>query len=211
MNDPNFNSTNFNDPGIIAANAKLKKNAAAFARNRGTLAAIAGITLINIALIFFGSDWYLLFSATLPWHFMIIAMMDVPTFGYDATTIVFIALALGGVFIYFLLWLLSGRWRWIILLGTIIFALDTIYLVFLIIDLSLYDSFDAGFLLDVGFQVLIMIYLIAGTVNWIKLRGVSHEQYNQALAGENAEELTSNLNELSEGVREENDENKGDR
>lgn len=185
-------------------NAYIRQNALKFSRSRGNLLAVTLFTLINVMLAFSGSDWYLLFSATAPFHLMHLAMMDAAFFGYDAQTIIKIILSFSGVLALFLFWLLSARYRFFILIAMLLFGIDTAFLIFLIIDFSLFSSFDTAFMLDVAFQAWVMFYLISGTIAWARLRGITSEQIAEAKATVNEEAAASALNELS------NDDNKGD-
>jgi len=188
--------------------SNLRQNAVKFSRSRANLIAVTAFTLVNVLLIYFESDWYLLFSATLPWYFMLQAMMDVPIFGFDAQTIAYIVLAFSGVILYFLFWLLSGRFRWFMLIAMIFFAADTIFLAYLIMELSMFDSFDAGFILDAAFQIWIMFYLVTGTIAWAKLRGVTREQLDSVKTAIDKEEANTAIDQLSNDENKENEDNR---
>ena len=184
------------------AASRIRENAVKFSRSRGNLLAVVIFTLVNMGLVVFGSDWYLLFSATVPYLLIIFAVEEAAIFGYNAITITLIAMALIGVFLYFLFWLLSGRFRAFMLVAMIFFSIDSIVLLVLMLNLFLVGAFDFGLLLDAAFQTWIMFYLITGTVAWARLRGVTREQLQDVKNTVDNEMASSALNQMAENTNE---------
>ena len=161
--------------------ANIRDSAGKFSRARGTLAVVVLFTLVNMFLLLFGSDFYLLFSATVPFLLTWEAVDHAAFFGFDAFAITFIFLAFLGTIFYVVFWLLSGRYRVFMLVAMIFFIVDTIiFLGYLGLIFLMGYGFDFFFLLDLAIQVWIMVSLISGTIAWARLRGVTREQLEEA-------------------------------
>jgi len=188
-------------------NTNIKTNAVKFTRARGNLLLVVTFTLINILLLAFESDFYLLFSATVPMIVLEFFMEEAAISGIPVYTTIGIIIALFGVLVYFVFWLLSKRVRAFILISLIVFAIDTLLFVMLIAGAFLLDGwFEPAFLIDLAFHAWILFYLITGTVAWAKLKGVSTEQLQEAKAAISDIEATSALNEISADDAKEDDE-----
>jgi len=160
-------------------------------------------TLINVALILVDSDMFFLFSATIPYYIAGFGAVFADELGNSAWLIGGGAVALFGILLYFLCWLLSKRARAWILVALILFLIDSAFLVFLVVFLA--EGFDAFFLIDIAFQVWILFYLFIGTRAWAQLRKATPEELNAALEGISTDEEQSNnqaaSNVLQDGNR----------
>ena len=185
-------------------NANIKKNAVTFGTARNNLLLVVAFTFINIMLIAFESDFYLLFSARLPVEILLAFQSLTPELGAAASTIGMLV-ALFGVFLYFLCWLLSKRIRAFILVALIFFTTDTVLFLMLIGTLIMFGDIDFFVIVAIAFYGWILFYLITGTVAWAKLRGITPEQLEGAKTAVDNEIASTMLNQISE-----NDEDKGD-
>ncbi|MCL2376481.1 MAG: hypothetical protein FWC76_03690 [Defluviitaleaceae bacterium] len=177
--------------------AKIKKSIEKFKGARSTLLVVALFTLVNVLLVAFESDWYLLFSATIPWYLMMMGIEEAAIYGYDTVTIFFMAAAFLGVFLYLLFWLLSKRFRVFILIAMLVFVADTVLFLVILLDLLLFGGFDFFLLIDLVFHIWITASLIAGTVAWGRLLGVPREQFEAANAEAGSTDENANSSELS--------------
>ncbi len=108
-------------------------------------------TIINVAFIFMETDTMFLFSSTIPYYFALL--------GWYWESI--IELGIGIVIIVLLLglWLISKKYVVGLVLATIYFVIDTIFM------LWVYDfQFDASILIDILFHVWIIFYLVGGLI-----------------------------------------------
>ena len=124
---------------------------------RSNLLLMLVLTTINIVLMYFESDTYLLFSATVP---TFLAIFGFAWEAYGLIVIVGVILLL-----YLLCWIFSKRhYAWMIV-AAVLFAIDTIVMVYFYIG-----AFDASMILDFVIHAWVMYYLILGIVSGIKLK-----------------------------------------
>ena len=163
----------------------IKKYAVNFNRARNNLLGVVGLTLLNVLLYIFNIDLYFMFSAITPGA--ILAFFDgiAIAAGSNILWIIGIILAIAGVGIYFVFYLLSKKYRVFILVAFIFFALDTLMLLLLMVIF-----FDAGSLIDLAFHGWVWYYLILGTIAWTKLRNVTPAEAQAVL--DTVEQETAN-------------------
>jgi len=197
FNQDNQDNHGMNQPRVN--HEAIKKFAVNFARSRSNLLIVVALTTLNIFLHLSGSDFYMLFSATLPTLVTIFADIF-GGFATDAGTVgIIIAFAI--IFFYCLCWLLSKRHKVFILIAMIFFAIDTlIYLYVMFIWLG-YFGFTA--FIELAFHAWIMYYLIIGTVAWWNLKEVSNEDVASALAAANALTADAEANAALKKLQEE--------
>ena len=187
--------------------SSIKKNALTFNRARGNLLLVVAFTLINLILTISNTGWYFLFSATVP--ILILAEFQVLSSylggGYWAVGI-FLAFLIAAL--YFVFWLLSKKFRVFFLVALVVFALDTLILLFYVFFIF---EFEAGLLIDLAFSAWVLYYLIIGTKSWAKLSNVSAADMQSALdeATQEAEvaETKTALEELAPQQENNSDEN----
>lgn len=119
------------------------------------------LTLVNIILQFVGSSTLLLFSATLPYYAVMTGLYN----GYpaDITAGCVIAAVILGIF--FLCWRLSAKHPGWMAAALVLFVLDTVCM-------FAFDQFldEEGAILNIIIHVLILYYLLVGTISGFKLR-----------------------------------------
>lgn len=144
----------------------IKKYAVNFSRARSNLLLMLAFTAMNLILSFSGSDFFLLFSATLP------AIIYHATWLFNTEAMGFAA-AFAIVAIYCLFWYLSKKRRVFIVAALVFFAIDTIVLfVLLAVGFGSIDL-DPFFIIEILFPIWILYYLITGSIAWLKLKNVS--------------------------------------
>jgi len=147
-------------------------------------------TLINVVLELFESNLYFLFSATLPLLAVALGGDLAWEFYNNAFLIAGTALAFFGVALYFICWLLSKRIRAFMLVALILFAIDTIALAWLAIVFI--PEFDVFFLIELAFQVWILVSLILGTAAWAKLRRATSDEMDATVQAIAFDEVMAN-------------------
>jgi len=175
-------------------NIDFTKYALDYARTRRNLLAVVIFTLINVIMATLGTGYYFLFSATGPMLILEIFQQLSAEFGGGFLT-VGVGLALLGVFIYFLFWLLSKKHRVCILLALIIFSIDTILFLGLIAL-----EFEASLIIDLAFHAWVLYYLIIGTIAWAKLKTVSPETLQSITQEENQKIVAHEINTAVEDL-----------
>ena len=104
------------------------------AMSRGTILLVLCLTVLNLALLFAGSNTYLLFSASVPYYLTIMARgFDLAAYGSVNCGYTWAALAASAVVLalYLVCWYLSKKQNNWLMMGTVLFVLDTIFLVVL--------------------------------------------------------------------------------
>jgi len=169
----------------------IKKYAVTFARSRSNLLLVVAFTTINLFLHLTGSDFFLLFSATLP----SLALGFLDSWGPAGSGVI---VAFAAVFLYCLFWALAKRNRVFILFALVFFTIDTIvffYLLFVVIA-----QFEGMFLVEVAFHLWIMFYLVTGAIAWYKLRDVDAEAVAAAHKDATANAASKEADEAIKGL-----------
>ena len=140
---------------------------------RLNLLAVMAFTLLNIALLLFGADYYLLFSATIPYYMVFWGLLLCGKFAPEiyemlygegvaveflpgSVLVVAIVMALLITLLYLLCFFLSNHRRvaWL-KVAAVLFTLDTI-------GMLLMSGFAVNMILDLVFHVWVLYYLFAG-------------------------------------------------
>lgn len=174
---------NTNAPATSTLDAHIKRYSSA----RADLLIMIVLTVVNIVLMFFGSESMMLFSATIP-YFAVGA-------GYwegDQEVMIFgIVIAVISIALYLLCWLLSKkRYQWLIV-ATVLFTLDTAAMIYLYASSG---EIGSG-IFDIVIHALVLYYLVVGIITGKKLKALK-ENYN---LGEGIEEAESSLLTDSDG------------
>ena len=148
----------------------IKKYAASFNRARNNLLGVIGLTLLNVVLVLFNVNLHFFFSAVVP-----------SVFAGLFPGVVGIVLALVSIGIYIVFWALSKKHRVFLLVAFVVFAIDTLVLLFLVILAAGFGEFDVQMLINLAFHGWVWYYLILGTMAWVRLRNVTPEQAQAAL------------------------------
>jgi len=170
---------------------QIKKQSVIFKRSRGNLLLVVAFTVINLLLMAFGSDFYLLFSATIPSLVYGVAY----EIGLGAVGLI---LALVMVAIYLVCYLLSKKYRVFILVAMILFAVDTGF--FLVLFFNLLAYFEFMYIVELAFHAWILFYLITGTAAWAKLRKVTASEMEAAKEAVANEEAKAALDETKSAI-----------
>ena len=104
------------------------------AMGRSTLLLVVALTVLNLGLVFAGTNTYLLFSASGPYYLTIMARgFDLAAYGSVNCGYTWAALAASAVVLalYLVCWYLSKKQNNWLMMGTVLFVLDTIFLVVL--------------------------------------------------------------------------------
>lgn len=153
---------------------------------RSNLLLMLVLTTINIALMYFESNTYLLFSATVP---MFLAVLGFAWEAYGVILIVGVILLL-----YLLCWIFSKRhYAWMII-AAILFTIDTIFMLIIYLE-----AFDASVILDILIHAWVMYYLILGIVSGVKLKkevGSNFKESVKTVKEVEEDELTINESPL---------------
>ena len=129
------------DKGSLAYLQSRNKN------RRMNLLFVLGLTVVNIVLLFADSSSYFLFSALLPYWTV--------AFGYYWEVPVLMAVGIGILLVYLVLFLLWDRHPAVPIAALVLFSLDCAFLVWLCIGEPISD-----YLLDILFHVALLVYLI---------------------------------------------------
>ncbi len=154
------------DKNALAKNT-LEAHTKRYAAARADLLIMTVLTILNIVTMFFGNESMMLFSASIP-YFAVGS-------GYwynDKELLIFgIIIAVISISLYLLCWILSKkRYQWLIV-ATVLFAIDSAYMLWL--------YFSAGELasgvFDIVIHALVLYYLIAGIITGKKLKALKEE------------------------------------
>jgi len=157
--------------------AAIKRQLVKFKGARNNLLLVVAFTIINLFLTAFETGYYFLFSAAVPQAFFEIGQGLADDYQNNAFLITGAILAFIGIAIYLVCWSLSKRYRVFILVALILFSIDTLLCLFFVFG----GEFNPFYLLDVACHIWVLYYLITGTIAWAKLRGVNHEDLNNAM------------------------------
>lgn len=137
-----------------------------FKAARGNLLLMIVFTLLNVVLLFTGSDYMLLFSATIPYYAVIFGVLSENAV-FLTFTVVVAAVAL---LFYLLCWIFSKkRYGWMIA-ALVLFLMDTLAMV----GMFLLAEEPSGFL-DLVFHAWVLYYLFIGVTNGRKLKEMPEE------------------------------------
>lgn len=120
---------------------------------RSNLIAMITFTLLNILLLFTGSNVMMLFSATVPYYAVIVGQV----FENDTVLDVCLVFALVCILLYFLCWIFSKKHYGWMIAALMFFIMDTLTMV----GFMLLAQAMSG-ILDVVFHVWVLYYLIIG-------------------------------------------------
>lgn len=147
---------NNNAPARNTLEAYQKRYSAA----RADLLIMTVLTVVNIALLFTGSETIMLFSAIVPYFAVASAYV------YNGSYIFGFGIAILLIGLYFLCWFMSKKnYQWLIV-ATVLFTLDTLYMI------PFYDfSTDlASSLIDIIIHGVVLYYLVVGFNTGKKLK-----------------------------------------
>nr|MCR5067213.1 hypothetical protein [Erysipelotrichaceae bacterium] len=132
---------------------------------RSALLLVGIFTAINCVLQYLDAEYSLLYAAALP-QLGLALRGDLEVFGINAN-ITFIVLTVIPILLYFICWYLSKKdVRWL-LIGTVLFIVDAIALLFV----WYLSGFSVSFLLNIVFEALILFQLITSVIAGKKLNG----------------------------------------
>jgi len=177
----------------------IKKYSVKFTRARGALLTVCILTAVNILLMAFGAEFYLLYSAIFP-QIIFIVLADFGLF----TVGLIIALTMTAV--YLLFWGLSGKRRVFIMVALILFSLDALLRLFAI-AFMMFIEVDLWLLIETAISIAIIVSLAGGTVAWVKLKNISPEELRavQDIVNQEEEnsEIHSAVNEIAQQQQQE--------
>jgi len=126
-----------------------------YASARANLLLVIVFTVINVAMLLFGSDSMFLFSATLPYF---LTLMGIVT-GYTEGLAVGLGLAAVLIVAYLLCWIFSKkRFGWMVT-AFVLFILDTVFLLWFYISIG-----EAAGIIDIVFHAWIIYSLITAVI-----------------------------------------------
>jgi len=157
--------------------ADKKQQILIFEKSRNNLLLVIAFTVVNLVLIYFEAKVNFLFSATIPQFVLNVGKTLTDTTDDSIFLIIGLIIAFIAVLSYFIFWLLARRARVLILIALIFFGIDSLLLIYLVLN----AEFDFSVLLECAFHVWILYYLFTGVKAWYNLRGVSTEVYNTLL------------------------------
>lgn len=140
------------NPEVIAATAE-------YLRGRRELGTMIVLTVINIALIIFGSSWNFPFSALLPQIF---------AYGstFEGAGILWYGAAAVSILLFVLSWVFCMEKPGWMVFALVLFIIDTAFA-----GLACFgDNVDAGCLVCIGFHIWVLYYLIKGVRAGFKLK-----------------------------------------
>lgn len=138
-----------------------------YATARANLLLMIIATLINVVLLFTGSDSMLLFSATIPYFSVLFGTFSEVTAIATGCYI----LAATTVAVYFICWLMSKKHHGWLIVSLVMFVIDCALLGYLYITAR-----DASGILDALFHVWILYYLITGIISGAALKKLPAEE-----------------------------------
>jgi hypothetical protein len=150
---------------------EITRHETIFEKSRKNLLAVVVLTIVNLMLIALNADISFLFSATLPQLLLAIGK-SMSSEGEDVIYMaVGLVLACLILLPYLIFWLLSKRMKVFLLAALIYFGIDSLVLLFLIVDME----FTISLLFEIAFHGWILYYLIVGVRAWFNLRRVKAE------------------------------------
>lgn len=141
------------------------------------------LTLINVIFAVIGLDYMMLFSATVPYLFATIGTIE----EFSAFLVPGLVLALIGIGMYFLCWLLSKKhYAWMIV-ALVLFSFDTLAMM----GMYLFAGDFSG-IIDVIIHIWVLYYLIIGVINGHKKNNLTEQDIQSTLNGDDAAEPVLN-------------------
>lgn len=158
---------------------------------RGNLLLLLIFTAINLFLLITQSDTYFLFSAEIPYFFLILGLEFYTQTAEISLLLIFAAVSLLFLAIYFVCWLCSKKHHGFMTVALVLFALDCALMVY-----TMVLSGEFGLILDILFHVWVMYYLIVGVIHANKLKKMpanTSDPWQNALISEMPLESTQAL------------------
>jgi len=183
--------------------ADKKQQILIFEKSRNNLLLVIAFTVINLVLIYFEAEVNFLFSATIPQFVLNVANVVAGSTDENIILIIGLVIAFLTVLPYFIFWILARRARVLILAALIFFCIDSLLLIYLILN----EKFNFSFLMEIVFHVWILYYLFTGVKAWYKLRGVSTDEYKTLQQETKSVNLLQNPNAPDISTNETNEEN----
>lgn len=128
---------------------------------RINLLLMIGLTVVNLILLFTGSDMMMLFSATIPYLAAIYATMPI----FEIFFPFLMGLAVVTLLLYLACWFFSKKHPAWMIVALVMFAIDTLAMIGLY-----WAAGDATGIMDIVIHAWVLYYLIIGVVNGLKLR-----------------------------------------
>lgn len=142
---------------------------------RANLLLMVILTAVNVILAAAGTDYMMLFSATVPYLFATLGTIE----ELSSLLVPGIVLAFLGIAVYFVCWLLSKKhYAWMIV-ALVLFSIDTLAMVALYVLVG-----DFSGILDMLIHAWVMFYLITGAINGYKLKKQPDEEIQSTLNGD---------------------------
>lgn len=138
-----------------------------FKMARSNLLLMVIFTVVNVVLLFLGSDSMLLFSASIPYLAVAISV----AWGSFELFVAGLVVALILVVVYFLCWLLSKKHPGWLIAALVLFVLDSLALIGFYILAE-----EAAGMVDVLFHAWVLYYLIIGISSAAKLKKMPAEE-----------------------------------
>jgi len=142
-----------------------------FRNSRSTLLVVAGFSIVNIILLVFDAGIYFLFSAKFPLILFDIGLYFSEYFNNNVFLVAGAIVAFIAIAFYIGLYALTKKYKGLIIAGLVLFAADTLFLLFLILTIE----FDILFILDIVFHIIILYSLTNGIITWAKLKKLPPE------------------------------------
>ena len=156
---------NTNAPATSTLDAHIKRYSSA----RADLLIMIVLTVVNIVLMFFGSETMMLFSASIPY-----IAVGMGYWNADNEMLIFgIIVAIVSLLLYFLCWLMSKKkYQWLIV-AAVLFVIDSAATIWLYASSG---EISSG-IFDMVIHALVLYYLVVGIITGKKLKALK-ENYN---------------------------------
>lgn len=138
---------------------------------RGNLLLMVGLTAINVILAAVGSEYMMLFSATVPYFTAILG--TITEFGLPLVGCVISALVM--IAVYFICWIFSKKHYGWMITALVLFSLDTLVLVLLYLL-----AMEVSGIVDAAIHIWVLYYLIIGVSNGAKLKVLPEDEITNA-------------------------------
>lgn len=153
-----------------------------FLTSRTNLLLMTVLTVINIVMLFLGSESMMLFSASIPYF----AVAFPVVWGMQELFVAGLAVAIVIIVLYFLCWLLSKKHPGWMTVALVLFALDTLALAGLYLSIG-----EVSGIMDVLFHIWVLFYLFQGVSSAAKLKKLPPEEL--AESGERPSEMENSV------------------
>lgn len=129
------------------------------------------LTIVNVVLVAVNSGVIMLFSATIP-YFALSYGMYIAAHSYSSTMLYLsIVLAVILIILYLICYLMSKKHYGWLIFATVMFVLDTLAMIGLYISVG-----EVSSILDIIIHILVLYYLISGSINGYKLSHLPQEE-----------------------------------